>query len=746
MKSPSLESAIPLTLPETLSRAWRAWRQHPRLLAAAIALLFLQQLFHTYFAYSLKLILDNALRGLNDPPLSLILLGLLAAFGVMAGAALAGENVNAAATALLANDLRRRLYEQLQRLSADFYAKIRLGDILARFSGDLRAVEAGYTQAFLNSILTTLGLLINVPFLLYLEWRLALAALVALPVLMLVVRRLLARSLAAGVRLRQSEADVVNMVQETVRAQAIIKTFVLEDWFAQRFEAELTELKDTTVRSRFTMALISKISSLGVLLVQLLVACLGATLVFQQELSVGAYVSFMTVLGVVAKDAYEFAKKVVPVLIEAAAGLGRLEALLTARVAIQDAPDACALERVADGLRFEAVTFSYGGQRRDLDQVSLTIPAGQSVVFVGASGSGKSTVLSLIMRFYDPQAGVITLDGVDLRRATQRSLRGQLGVVFQENYLFNASLRDNIRLGRPEASDAEIEQAARAAEIHDLIVQMPQGYATLAGEAGGRLSGGQRQRIALARALLADPAILLLDEATSALDPATEAAINATLERLKQGRTVIAITHRLLAAQQADRIFVLQTGRLVEQGTHAELLAAGGVYHGLWHKQGGFDVSDDGRYARVDAGRLQRIALFARLSPEALHKAAGVFRPEYFESGQTVIRQGDPGDKFYLIVRGQVQVRARDTRGRDHFVEVLEDGDHFGEMALLTDQPRNATLTALTPCLFLTMSRGNLNTLVGDFPEMAETLRERMALSVRNLQALESAAQPAAGS
>jgi ATP-binding cassette subfamily B protein len=729
----------PVSILGVLNRASLAWSKHPKLTILTITFLFLQQGFHTVFAYSLKLIIDNVLNTTNNPPLSWILVGVLIAFVIMTGATMGGEYVNARANALILNDIRRRMHLQLQRLSADFYIKTRLGDILTRFSGDIKALEAGYTQAFLNTILTGLGLLINIPFLFYLEWRLALLAVFTLPILLAVVSRLVTRSISASIQLRESEAEVVNMVQETVRAQQIIKTFVLETLISEKFDEKLDHLGHTTIQSRFTIALISKTSSLGVLLIQLMITIFGAILAYYGQISIGVFVSFMTILSAVTKDVYEFAKKVVPIMIEAAGSVGRIEDLLETPILIQDLPDAEVLKTFEHHIQFADVHFSYTGEHANLNQVNLTIPAGKSVVFVGTSGSGKSTLLSLIMRFYDPQAGVIHFDGQNIRQITQKSLRAQMSAVFQENYLFNASIRENIRLGRPGASDAEIENAARAAEIHDMILSLPDGYDTLVGEGGGRLSGGQRQRMAIARAILSNPKILLLDEATSALDPGTEAAVNATLTRLAKDRTMISITHRLMSAREADQIFVLHNGKLVEQGTHEQLLTQEGVYYELWQKQSGFDVSKDGRFARVDAKRLNAITLFANLSDEICEEAASEFHSEYYDPGQTIIYQGEKGDKFYLIVRGQVKIHVTDKQGVDHFIEILEDGDHFGEMALLTERPRNATVVTMSPCLFLTMSRDNLLGLLRDHPEMMGVLQARMDLSVRNLLALEAA-------
>src|SRR5262249_21204283 len=249
----------------------------------------------------------------------------------------------------------------------------------------------------------------------------------------------------------------------------------------------------------------------------------------------------------------------------------------------------------------------------------------EQVAFVGASGSGKSTMLSLILRFYDPQRGRVVLDGRALPEVTQESLRAQIGVVFQEPFLFNVSVRENIRLGRPVASDKEVEEAARAAEMHDILAALPQGYDTPAGERGGRFSGGQRQRIALARALIADPSILLLDEATSALDPATETSINATLERVGRGRTGISASHRLAHATRADRICVFDGGHLVEAGRHDELLRRDGAYRKLWDKQAGFTVSEEGDRAEVGVDRLRSMPILAELEPAMLTELSREF-------------------------------------------------------------------------------------------------------------------------
>jgi ATP-binding cassette subfamily B protein len=344
--------------------------------------------------------------------------------------------------------------------------------------------------------------------------------------------------------------------------------------------------------------------------------------------------------------------------------------------------------------------------------LSLTIRAGQSVAFVGRNGSGKSTLLSLLLRLYDPDRGAITLDGRDLRSLTQESLRAQFGVVFQDSFLFDRSIGENIRLGRPDATDAEVVAAARAAQIDTLITSLPEGYETVVGARGGRLSGGQRQRIALAHALVRNPAVLILDEATSALDPATEAAFNETLAGLSLGRTVISVTHRLRSITQADQIFVLDEGGLVEQGTHEELLRLRGLYRHLWDQQTGFTVGEDGRTAAVAPERLRQIPLFAQADEETLARMTGRFVAERYAQGSEIIREGDAGDTFYIIVHGSVEVVGRGGDGQEHRYSVRQDGEVFGEIALLANVPRTASVRALTPCLLLSLARTDFHELL----------------------------------
>ena len=387
-----------------------------------------------------------------------------------------------------------------------------------------------------------------------------------------------------------------------------------------------------------------------------------------------------------------------PSVIQARGGLSRIENLLATEPKVNETPGAVEATPLSEAIEVRDVSFSYSGERPNLDHVSLRIPRGSSVAFVGGSGSGKSTLVNLLMRFYDADSGSVLVDGRDLRTINLESWRRQVGVVFQESLLFDDSLRENIRMAKLDAAGDEIVAAAQAAEIHDFIQGLPDRYGTPAGGRGGRLSGGQRQRIAIARAILRDPSVLVLDEATSALDPATEHAVNATLAKLSRGRTTIAVTHRLSSAAAADTIFVFEAGRLAESGSHASLLAQNGVYAALWKKQSGFEVTPDGSHGQITPDRLGQVPVLAGLSTGDLAALVPLFRSETYRPGQNVVSEGDASGSFYIVVRGTVEV----LKGTERLA-VLQDGDYFGEISLITGSARTATVraAALTTCIAL---------------------------------------------
>jgi ATP-binding cassette subfamily B protein len=471
------------------------------------------------------------------------------------------------------------------------------------------------------------------------------------------------------------------------------------------------------VRVGLLGALTERSAVVALLLLELLVIGVGARLAFEGALSVGSLIAFHALF----RSLSDYVSSLVywtPLLLQGSGGLRRVKELLDEKPQVVDAPEAPPLPRLQGAIEFQQVTFSYGGQQRNLDGLSLRIQAGQSVALVGPSGSGKSTVLALMMRFYDPESGVVRLDGRDVREAPLSSLYDQMAVVFQETFLLNTTIYENIRMGRLDATREQIIEAARAAEIHDLIETLPGGYDTVVGERGGRLSGGQRQRIAIARAMVRDPAILILDEATSALDPETEASLNKTLARVARGRTVLQVTHRLASVVDTDRVFVLERGRLVEEGPHQELAEKeGGLYRKLWEKQGGFTLQE-GEQGTVTPERLRTIPALASAPDALLQAMASRFVVEMHPAGRDVFQQGDADDRFYLLARGEISILARSPCGQERELTRLDEGDHLGEVFLDSPAARLTTARTRSPCLLLSLRREHLRPQ-GAAPQLA---------------------------
>jgi ATP-binding cassette subfamily B protein len=473
---------------------------------------------------------------------------------------------------------------------------------------------------------------------------------------------------------------------------------------------------------------VGRATTFGSALGQLLVFATGSVLVFRGELSVGTFVGFIGLLLNVG-EGVRWLGFGLPPFLQAAGPMQRIDELLAESLEPADQPDAVAPRELHGDLTLEHVFFDYVDHTQPvLRDVTLRIAQGQHVAIVGASGSGKSTALGLLMRARDPSSGSVALGGYDLRALQRESLLRRLGIVFQESFLFAGSVRENIRLGRSTASDDEVEQAAELAQLHQAVQRLPDGYDTEVGERGGALSGGQRQRVALARAMLRDPAVLLLDEPTSALDPATEADFMMTLGRAAAGRTVVMVTHRLQTILDADEIFVLDQGRLVQQGTHAELLEQpDGPYAHMWASQSGFTVSHDGLHAEVSAERLRLIPLFAELSDATLARLAHDFAAEHVAPDRVLVRQGDPGDRFYLIARGTVEILRVDADGTQRVLNVLRDGDYFGELALLERGVRTASVRSRTACVVLSLGSQQFERLLADESTIRESI-QRIAL------------------
>ena len=697
-----------------------------------------EMFFNAQIPMSVKFMIDRALLGHNERMMLVILGALAASTLVVSVSSLGRDYLYARIVSRVVASLRQRMFEHLQCLSMEFYARTDMGDVMSRFSNDIGSVETGLAAGVAWGLQPLLDLILSAALVFSLEWRLATLGILLCPVCVLGPRLLAKRATAASVVKQEHEGGILSALQETLLAPALVRAFNLQEPTVRKFRERNNLLVGASLRLGFMTSLMERSASFGTLCLQVMVMGLSGWLAFRGDITIGTFAAFQA-LFVSLSYSFMYLAQYTPNLISASGGLIRIEEILNEKPKVSDQPEAGALAPLSDAIELRDVTFGYQPGQPNLNHVSLRIARGESVAFVGPSGSGKSTVLSLLLRFYDPDSGAVLFDGVNLRDVTQASLRARTAVVFQESFLFNTTVRENIAVARPDATDEEIAAAARAAEIHDFISSLPEGYQTIAGERGGRFSGGQRQRIAIARAVLKNPAILVLDEATSALDASSEHAINATLERIAQGRTMISVTHRLRSVVHMDRIFLLDRGHLKEEGSHAELLESRGVYAELWRKQSVLHVSASGvageggdERARVDEDWLAELPLMKGVAPETLTEVAHWFGTEVLPADRVIVQQGDPGNHFYILARGIVEVSRVDPNGRSVVLAKLEDGDYFGEMALLSDQPRNATVRTLTPCVCLSLQRDLFERLLRREPELrAHVKRMAAARGVR---------------
>jgi len=567
---------------------WPALRRYPKWLGIVVFGLLVETAFNVVFPLSLKFLIDDVLssEATNQLQTLVKILVALGVFGVIVSCiTIWYEYVDSLLMSNAMADIRSKLFEHLQTLSAGFYSRTKVGAITSRFGSDMGAVDEAMTHMVTWGLLPFFELLAGIVLMFFLNWQLALVAMLLFPIALIGPRLISGRAVDAAYQERRAAAGLVAMVTENISAQNVVKAFELRKtsvgWFEDRNSIERTQ----AIRHRFLNAMVERSVTISVLMLHLVVFGVGAYLTYQEEITLGTFIAFESVFWELSYN-IGHVTQFVPVAITGSGATKHINDLFNEPSRSQDPPDAPGVPRIQNEIRFANVDFSYTGAEKQITDLSLVIPKGSRVAIVGPSGSGKSTVLNLLMRLYDSSNGTIRVDDTDIVKARRDSLREQMGIVFQENVLFDISIRENIRLGRPDATDAEVEAAAKAAEIHRFIRSLPQGYDTVVGERGNMMSGGQRQRVAIARALIRNPAILLLDEATSALDHGTERAINKTLMKVSEGRTMITVTHRLHSVTEMDTIFVMEGGRLVEQGSHAELLKMKGVYARLFKQAG----------------------------------------------------------------------------------------------------------------------------------------------------------------
>ncbi len=490
------------------------------------------------------------------------------------------------------HELRRVLYWHIQRLSMAYHDGKRTGDVISTVTTDIDAIQSAITSGVLDTLYYGLTLMGMVAIMFYLDWRFTLIALSVVPALFAVVYTFTRRIKKASRAVRKKEGEIVSTLEEVLSSIRIVKAFAREDYEQKRFEAESMESVDLALQARNIKAKLSPAVELIVAGGTALVLWFGTRQAMNGLLTPGVLLVFFLYLGKMYKPMRELSK-MSDTYSKALVGHDRIKEILAIDLQVRDQPDAPPAPQFKGAVEFEHVNFGYAPGRSVLNDVNLEIRPGQVAALVGPTGSGKTTLISLIPRFYDPQSGTILIDGVDVRHYQRKTVREQISFVLQDTLLFRAPIWQNIAYGKPEASHAEILRAAKLANAAEFIERLPQGYDTMVGERGVTLSGGQRQRIAIARAIIRNTPLLILDEPTTGLDAASEKLVMEALERLMVNKTTIMVAHRLATIQSADIVFVLKDGMICERGTHKELLAAKGLYAEFYEMQSRKETEDD---------------------------------------------------------------------------------------------------------------------------------------------------------
>jgi len=478
-------------------------------------------------------------------------------------------------------DFRTHLFRHVQTLSLSFFAKRRTGEILSRLMNDVGVIQKLATETPIDSAKQIVTLVGGITFLLVMNWKLCLLIVSLIPALVLVARLFGKRLQTLSVHIQDHTASLSTLIEEVVSGIRVVKSFVQTDREDRRFGAALQTLVDDTLRRATIMSIFVPTITLLTFAMAGIVFWYGGAQVINGAMTPGDLFAFVLFAGILIGPFGSIAR-VVSQMKEGQGALQRVFELLDTTPEVTDSPNACAMDTMQGAIQFSHVSFAYEPQRPVLADLSFEVHPGEMVAIVGPTGSGKSTIVNLLHRFYDPVEGRVTIDKQDLREVQMASLYRQIAFVPQETVLFGDTILENIRYGREDASEQEVIAASQAANAHDFIAGLPDGYATLVGEKGVNFSGGQRQRLAIARAILKNPRILILDEATSSLDSESERLVQQALQRLMAGRTTVVIAHRLTTIQEADRIVVLNKGSIVAEGTHTTLMQQDGLYRHLY--------------------------------------------------------------------------------------------------------------------------------------------------------------------
>ena len=550
----------------------------------AVACMILATSASLYVPWIVRDVIDGVLVNKDKALLNVITVGIVIVFALRGFFVYGQSYLMAFISQKVVIDLREHLFRHFQRLSISYFDRSQTGKVLSYMTNDVGVLQGALAQNVIELASESLALIGSLIAMFYLHWQLALLTLITVPLVAEAMKIFGGKLRRASGTMQQRAAEITSVLQEMIVSIRLIRLFVREDYEIDRFNRENENNFNAQMKAAQLSATLTPVVEFLAAFAVTVIVWYGGNEVIRGNLTSGSLIAFL-VYAVNISNPVKRLGNVYGSIQRAVAAADRVFEVLDTLPEVQDAPDAKPLPPVKGRVTFEDVTFEYRSGEPALRNMSIDVAPGQVLAIVGPSGAGKSTIANLIPRFYDPQAGRICIDGVDIRDVTVASLREQLAMVPQDTILFSASIYENILYGRLDATREEVMAAAQASNAHNFILQLPDGYETQIGERGCQLSGGQRQRIAIARAILKNPRILILDEATSALDAESERLVQDALDTLMVGRTTFVIAHRLSTIQRADRILVLEKGRMVECGAHADLLDAGGLYCKLYSIQ-----------------------------------------------------------------------------------------------------------------------------------------------------------------
>ena len=559
-------------------------KPYMRRLAEAIVCMIIAAGANLYLPWIIKDMIDKVLAEKDMQMLNVISVGIVVTFFIR-GIFYYGQSylVSFVGQRVII-DVRDVLFRKFQRLPLSYFDRHQTGEIMSYIANDVAALQNALVDRLIELVTESSIFIGSLVMMVMLDWKLSLLTLITVPLVGQAMKVFGRKLKSSGTVIQERLADITATMQESIAAIRVVKSFGREDYEIERFHRQNELNFRAEMKNNQLMSLLTPTVEFLAALAVTVIVWFGGYEVVNGVITAGALVAFLTYAVNLANPVKRISR-VYGAIQKAMAGADRVFAIMDLPETIVNRPGAKDLPPVRGEVVFDDVTFAYEEGNDALSQVSFSVAPGQMIAFVGPSGAGKSTIANLIPRFYEVSSGAIRIDGYDVRDVTMESLRGQIGIVPQETMLFSATVRENIRYGRLDATEEEILQAAKDANAHEFIMALPEGYETKIGERGLNLSGGQRQRIAIARAILKDPRILILDEATSALDTESEKVVQAALDRLMIGRTSFVIAHRLSTVFNADQIYVIEGGRIHEHGTHEALLAAGGLYSNLYHIQ-----------------------------------------------------------------------------------------------------------------------------------------------------------------